>query len=105
QPCIQNIHAVLLLCALSLWAKCVLCGSSFLSPTQKPQGHGDRKQPRVGRGAGPEVPLLPEDHHIMLSTPLQVGLSLSDAEYEKYGTALQRILMDVLGDILPSGGL
>ncbi|XP_076870674.1 appetite-regulating hormone [Brachyhypopomus gauderio] len=93
-------HVVLLLCALSLWAKYVLCGSSFLSPTQKPQGHGDRKQPRMGRRAEPDVPLLPVDPHIVLSTPFQVGVSLSDAEYEKYGPVLQMILMDVL-DVPP----
>ncbi|KAG9277170.1 ghrelin isoform X1 [Astyanax mexicanus] len=104
-PCQSRAgHVILLLFALSLWAECVTCGSSFLSPTQKPQGRGDRKPPRVGRRAAAEidVPSL-EDNRLMMSAPFQLGFSLSEGEYEEYGPVLQRILLDVLGDAPPLG--
>ncbi|XP_066522567.1 ghrelin/obestatin prepropeptide [Hoplias malabaricus] len=96
-------HIILLLFMLSLWTECVMCGSSFLSPTQKPQRQ-DRKPPRVGRRALAEfeVPLPSEDNRFMMSAPFHLGLSLNDDEYEEYGTVLQKILLDVLGDSPPS---
>lgn len=47
-------RGILLVCVLSLWADCIMCGSSFLSPTQKPQvssvcgyGNGIESGPRL----------------------------------------------------------
>ncbi|XP_072540590.1 appetite-regulating hormone [Salminus brasiliensis] len=103
-PCPSRAgHAIVLLFALSLLAECVMCGSSFLSPTQKPQGRGDRKPPRVGRRAAAELEGPPplEDNRFMISTPFQLGVSLSEGEYEEYGPVLKRILQDVLGDTPP----
>nr|ACX47455.1 proghrelin [Danio rerio] len=76
----------LLLCvSLSLCLESVSGGTSFLSPTQKPQG---RRPPRVGRreAADPEIPVIKEDDRFMMS------MSLSEAEYEKYGPVLQNLL-------------
>ncbi|KAI4892778.1 hypothetical protein NFI96_032337 [Prochilodus magdalenae] len=101
-PCPNRAgHVILLMVALSLWAECVMCGSSFLSPTQKPQvGRGDRKPPRVGPRAAAELEFPPplEDNHFMMSAPFQLGVSLTEEEYEEYGPVLQKILLNVLGD-------
>ncbi|KAF4078827.1 hypothetical protein AMELA_G00186020 [Ameiurus melas] len=92
-------HMMLLLCAFSLWAETVMCGSSFLSPTQKPQNRGDRKPPRVGRRTAAELEApLPSEEKIMVSAPFQLAVSLSDTEYDEYGPVLQRMLLEVLGD-------
>ncbi|XP_016124332.1 ghrelin-like [Sinocyclocheilus grahami] len=88
-------HMFLLLCALSLCVESVRGGTSFLSPAQKPQG---RRPPRVGRrdAAEPEIPVIKENDQFMASTPFE--LSLSEAEYEKYGPVLQKILVNLLSD-------
>uniref|UniRef100_A0A671R1T2 Ghrelin n=2 Tax=Sinocyclocheilus anshuiensis TaxID=1608454 RepID=A0A671R1T2_9TELE len=90
-------HMFLLLCALSLCVESVSGGTSFLSPTQKPQG---RRPPRVGRRdvAEPEIPVIKEDDQFMMSAPFELSVSLSGAEYEKYGPVLQKVLVDLLSD-------
>ncbi|XP_055069385.1 appetite-regulating hormone [Misgurnus anguillicaudatus] len=88
-----------LLCAFSLCVECVSGGTSFLSPPQKPpKGRGERRPPRVGiRDADePEIPIFREDDQIMMSAPFDLTMSLSEAEYEKYGPVLQNILVDLL---------
>ncbi|NP_001077341.1 appetite-regulating hormone precursor [Danio rerio] len=88
----------LLLCvSLSLCLESVSGGTSFLSPTQKPQG---RRPPRVGRreAADPEIPVIKEDDRFMMSAPFELSMSLSEAEYEKYGPVLQNLLEDLLRD-------
>uniref|UniRef100_A0AB38ZLM6 Ghrelin n=1 Tax=Heteropneustes fossilis TaxID=93621 RepID=A0AB38ZLM6_HETFO len=98
-------HVILLLCTLSLWTETVMCGTSFLSPGQRPQNRGDRKPPRVGRMIAPELePPLPSQDKMMVSAPFQLAVSLTDTEYEDYGPVLQKILLDVLGDPLTPGG-
>ncbi|XP_062853081.1 ghrelin/obestatin prepropeptide [Trichomycterus rosablanca] len=93
-------RGILLICTLSLWAECIMCGSSFLSPTQKPQSRGDRKPARVGRRAAAEQepPLLSEDK-VMVSAPFQFSVSLSEDKYKEYGPVLQRMLLDILDDV------
>ncbi|KAI5621003.1 ghrelin/obestatin prepropeptide precursor [Silurus asotus] len=92
-------HVLLLLCAFTLWAETVMCGSSFLSPSQRPQNRGDRKPPRVGRRTAVELePPLPTEEKIMASAPFQLAVSLSETEYEEYGPVLHKMLLDVLGD-------
>ncbi|XP_030634320.1 appetite-regulating hormone [Chanos chanos] len=92
-------HMILVLCAMALWVESVRGGSSFLSPAQKPQGKGGRASPRVGRrdATQPETPLL-QDNQITVSAPFELGISMSEAEFEEYGPVLRRILFDVLGD-------
>ncbi|XP_058259049.1 ghrelin/obestatin prepropeptide isoform X2 [Hemibagrus wyckioides] len=96
-------YVMLFLCAVSFWAETAMCGSSFLSPTQRPQSRGDRKPPRVGRRTAVDLepPLHPEDK-IMVSAPFQLAMSLSETEYEDYGPVLQKMLLDILGDPLTS---
>ncbi|XP_060774477.1 ghrelin/obestatin prepropeptide [Neoarius graeffei] len=92
-------YMMLLLCTFSLWTEMVTCGSSFLSPTQRPQNRGDRKPTRVGRRTADELePPLPPEDQIMVTAPFQLAVSLSETEYEDYGPVLQRMLLDVLGD-------
>ncbi|XP_046703129.1 ghrelin-like isoform X2 [Silurus meridionalis] len=92
-------HVLLLLCAFSLWAETVMCGSSFLSPSQRPPNRGDRKPPRVGRRTAAELePPPPSGEKIMASAPFQLAVSLSETEYEEYGPVLHKMLLDVLGD-------
>nr|AEV45801.1 preproghrelin [Schizothorax davidi]AWB11399.1 Ghrelin [Schizothorax richardsonii] len=90
-------HMFLLLCALSLCVESVRGGTSFLSPAQKPQG---RRPPRVGRRdvAEPEIPVIKEDDQFMMSAPFELSVSLSEAEYEKYGPVLQKVLVNLLSD-------
>ncbi|KAG1942654.1 ghrelin/obestatin prepropeptide [Pimephales promelas] len=90
-------HIFLLLCALSLCLESVRGGTSFLSPDQKPQG---RRPPRVGRrdAAESEIPVIKEDDQFMMSAPFQLSVSLSEAEYEKYGPVLQKVLVNLLSD-------
>ncbi|XP_056316252.1 ghrelin/obestatin prepropeptide [Danio aesculapii] len=88
----------LLLCvSLSLCLESVSGGTSFLSPTQKPQG---RRPPRVGRreAAESEIPVIKEDDRFMMSAPFELSMSLSEAEYEKYGPVLQNLLENLLRD-------
>ncbi|XP_060723421.1 ghrelin-like [Tachysurus vachellii] len=96
-------YMILLLYAVSFWAETAMCGSSFLSPAQKPQGRGDRKPPRVGRRTAAELePTLHSEDKIMVSAPFQLAVSLSDTQYEDYGPVLQRMLLDVLGGDPPT---
>ncbi|XP_062321383.1 ghrelin/obestatin prepropeptide [Osmerus eperlanus] len=100
---------LLLLCCLSLCCKSASAGTSFLSPSQKPPGKG--KPPTVGRRAVEEFSELFEDHqpqkdgHKTVTVPFEMGVHLSQAEYEEYGMVLQKILQEVLGDDPPAGNL
>ncbi|KAL2091098.1 hypothetical protein ACEWY4_013361 [Coilia grayii] len=87
---------IVLVCSVVLLMETVTAGSSFLSPAQKPQGKG--KPPRVGRRdvAPQETPQ--EDVHSLVSPPFRLGMTMTAAEYEEHGPALQRILDTILGD-------
>ncbi|XP_038825719.1 ghrelin/obestatin prepropeptide isoform X1 [Salvelinus namaycush] len=96
---------ILMLCTLALWAKSVSAGSSFLSPSQKPQvRQGKGKPPRVGRRDIEsfaelfEGPLHQEDKHNTIKAPFEMGITMSEEEFQEYGAVLQKILQDVLGD-------
>ncbi|XP_031423948.1 ghrelin/obestatin prepropeptide [Clupea harengus] len=92
-------HMIVLVCTLALLMETVRGGSSFLSPAQRPQqGKGDRKTPRVGRrdAAQPDSPQ--EDAHFLASPPFRLGVTMTEAEFEEHGSALQKILDNILGD-------
>ncbi|XP_050969020.1 ghrelin/obestatin prepropeptide isoform X1 [Labeo rohita] len=98
-------HMFLLLCALSLCVESVRCGTSFLSPARKPQKTGtsdvkDRRPPRVGGRdvAEPEIPVIKQDDLLMMSAPFELSVSLNEAEYQKYGPVLQKVLVNLLSD-------
>ena len=40
-----------------------------------------------------------------VTVPFEMGVHLSEAEYEEYGMVLQKILQEVLGDDPPAGNL
>ncbi|XP_029286527.1 appetite-regulating hormone [Cottoperca gobio] len=85
---------VFLLCSLTLWCKSTSAGSSFLSPSQKPQNKG--KSSRVGRQVMEEPSEPTEDNHITISAPFEIGLTLTEQDFEEYGVVLQEIIQRLL---------
>ncbi|XP_031704024.1 appetite-regulating hormone [Anarrhichthys ocellatus] len=86
---------VFLLCSLTLWCKSTSAGSSFLSPSQKPQNKG--KPPRVSRQVMEEPSEPVEDNHITISAPFDIGFTVREEDFEQYGAALQEIIQRLLG--------
>ncbi|XP_061115073.1 ghrelin/obestatin prepropeptide [Conger conger] len=103
-------YSILLLCILSLWMDSVQAGSSFLSPSQKPQGK-DKKPPRVGRRDSEGIldwftkaPFQDEDiRHITFNTPFDIGISMTEQQYQQYGELMQKIMQDLLMDAPAEG--
>ncbi|XP_051270674.1 ghrelin/obestatin prepropeptide [Dicentrarchus labrax] len=87
---------VVLLCSLTLWCKSTSAGSSFLSPSQKPQSRG--KSSRVGRQTMEEPSQPTEDNHITISAPFEIGVTVREEDFEEYGVALQEIIQHLLGN-------
>uniref|UniRef100_A0A3Q3KHN8 Motilin/ghrelin-associated peptide domain-containing protein n=1 Tax=Mastacembelus armatus TaxID=205130 RepID=A0A3Q3KHN8_9TELE len=86
---------VFLLCSLTLWCKSTSAGSSFLSPSQKPQNKG--KFSRVGRRV--VEPSLPaENNHITISAPFEIGITMRDEDFAEYSAVLQEIIQHLLGN-------
>nr|XP_046239848.1 ghrelin/obestatin prepropeptide [Scatophagus argus] len=91
---------VFLLCSMSLWVKSISAGSSFLSPSQKPQYRG--RPSRVGRHVMEEPRQPSEDKHIKISTPFEIGITMREGDYGEYGraedydVALQEIIQRLL---------
>ncbi|XP_042366365.1 ghrelin/obestatin prepropeptide [Plectropomus leopardus] len=83
---------VIMFCSLTLWCKSTSAGSSFLSPSQKPPNKG--KSSRVGR----QVMEEPEDNHITISAPFEIGFTVRREDFEEYGVALQDIIQRLLGN-------
>ncbi|XP_071351561.1 appetite-regulating hormone [Trachinotus anak] len=87
---------VCLLCSLTLWCKSASAGSSFLSPSQKPQNRG--KSSRVGRQVMVEPSQPTEDNHITVSAPFEIGITMTAEDFEEYGVVLQDIIQRLLGN-------
>ncbi|XP_045885348.1 ghrelin/obestatin prepropeptide [Micropterus dolomieu] len=87
---------VFLFCSLTLWCKSTSAGSSFLSPSQKPQSRG--KPPRAGRQVMEEPNQPTEDNHITISAPFEIGITMSGEDFEEYGVPLQEIIQRLLGN-------
>ncbi|XP_033995011.1 ghrelin/obestatin prepropeptide [Trematomus bernacchii] len=93
---------VFLLCSLTLWCKSTSAGSSYLSPSQKPQNKG--RSSRVGRQLM-EPPGPPaEENHITISAPFEIGFTVREQDFEEYGTALQEVIQRLLGNTDPAAG-
>ncbi|XP_076598088.1 appetite-regulating hormone [Chaetodon auriga] len=86
---------VFLLCSLALWCKSTSAGSSFLSPSLKPQNRG--KSSRVGRQVMEEPSPPTEDHHITITAPFEIGVTMKEEDFEEYAEALQAIIQRLLG--------
>ncbi|XP_030274357.1 appetite-regulating hormone isoform X1 [Sparus aurata] len=87
---------VFLFCSLTLWCKSTSAGSSFLSPSQKPQNRG--KSSRVGRQVMQEPHQPTDDKHItQISAPFEIGISMTEEDYAEYGVVLQEIIQRLLG--------
>ncbi|KAI3370137.1 hypothetical protein L3Q82_024932 [Scortum barcoo] len=92
---------VFVLCSLSLWCKSTSAGSSFLSPSQKPQNKG--KSPRVGRQVMEGPPQPTEDNHVTISAPFEFGITMREEDFEEYGATLQEIIQRLLGNTETTG--
>ncbi|XP_035802733.1 ghrelin/obestatin prepropeptide [Amphiprion ocellaris] len=92
-----------LLCCLTLWSKSASAGSSFLSPSQKPQNRG--KSPRVGRQAMEENIPPTDDNHVTISAPFKIGITISEDDLDEYRVILQEIVQHLLGSSETSGWL
>ncbi|XP_019941991.1 appetite-regulating hormone [Paralichthys olivaceus] len=87
---------VFLLGSLTLWCKSTSAGSSFLSPSHKPPNKG--KPPRPGRQITEEQSQHTEDHHITVSAPFEIGITMTPEDFEEYGVLLQEIVQRLLGN-------
>ncbi|KAL3978173.1 thrombospondin 2/3/4/5 [Sarotherodon galilaeus] len=85
-----------LLCSLTLWCKSTSAGSSFLSPSQKPQHKV--KSSRIGRQAMEEPNQANEDKTITLSAPFEIGVTLRAEDLADYIVELQEIVQRLLGN-------
>ncbi|XP_055364767.1 ghrelin/obestatin prepropeptide [Betta splendens] len=85
---------LVVLCALVLWSHSVSAGSSFLSPSQKPQHKG--KSYRVGRRAMEEPSQPPEDSHVTISAPFEIGITMGEEDFQEYGMVLQEMIRRLL---------
>ncbi|KAL6111516.1 uncharacterized protein ACO6RY_08480 [Pungitius sinensis] len=85
---------VFLLCSLTLWCKSTSAGSSFLSPSQKPQNKG--KPPRVGRQVFSERSQPAVDNHLTIRPLFDIGFTVREEDFEQYGVVLQ-IIRRLLG--------
>ncbi|XP_030584701.1 appetite-regulating hormone [Archocentrus centrarchus] len=90
-----------LLCSLTLWCKSTSAGSSFLSPSQKPQNKG--KSSRIGRQAMEEPNQPTEDITITLSAPFEIGITLRAEDLEDYSLELQEVVQRLLGNTERAG--
>uniref|UniRef100_A0A3B4Z405 Ghrelin-like n=1 Tax=Stegastes partitus TaxID=144197 RepID=A0A3B4Z405_9TELE len=90
-----------LLCSLTLWCKSASAGSSFLSPSQKPQNRG--KSSRVGRQAMEENIASAEDNSLTISAPFEIGITISEDDLDEYRVILQEIVQHLLGSSETSG--
>nr|ACM17810.1 preproghrelin [Larimichthys crocea] len=87
---------VFLACSLTMWCKSTSAGSSFLSPSQKPQNRG-KSPPRVGRQVMEEPGPPAEDNHLPISAPFEIAVTMREEDFEEYRAALQEIIQGLLG--------
>ncbi|KAK2862201.1 hypothetical protein Q5P01_001734 [Channa striata] len=78
----------------SLESRSASAGSSFLSPSQKPQNKG--KSYRVGRQVGEPQPT--EDNHVTIIAPFEIGITMREEVFEEYVAEMQDIIQRLLGN-------
>ncbi|KAL4655247.1 ghrelin-like [Arapaima gigas] len=106
QPNRRAACGIVFICILALWTDCVQGGSSFLSPSQKPQGKGDKKPPRLGRRfsevtSDPFEKTAEDVKPVTFNAPFEIGITMTEEEFQEYGDVLQRIIEDLLTDPAP----
>ncbi|XP_048873138.1 ghrelin/obestatin prepropeptide [Brienomyrus brachyistius] len=99
----QIAYGIMFICILALWTDSAQAGSSFLSPSQKPQGKSEKKPVRVGKRFSEGLPppfeaLEGENKHVLFTFPFEMGITMNEEEFQEYGNVLQRIVQDVLTD-------
>uniref|UniRef100_H3B1Z6 Ghrelin and obestatin prepropeptide n=2 Tax=Latimeria chalumnae TaxID=7897 RepID=H3B1Z6_LATCH len=99
----------LFLCILTLWTEEVVAGSSFLSPSDvhKPEERKQVKKPVANkmnrRGSEGILEELDsqceedtEEREFKFNIPFQLGITMTDLQYNQYGQLLQEALGDLL---------
>ncbi|KFV05645.1 Appetite-regulating hormone, partial [Tauraco erythrolophus] len=92
-----------------LWTETTLAGSSFLSPEYKRiQQQRDPKKPtaqlhrRGTEGFWDADEAVAEDDRnsveIKFNVPFEIGVKITEREYEEYGQALENMLGDMLAE-------
>ncbi|XP_072239260.1 appetite-regulating hormone [Leuresthes tenuis] len=87
---------VFMMCSLTLWCKSTSAGSSFLSPPHKPPPKG--KSSRGGRQAMEEPSPPSEDSGFKICAPFEIGITITEEDYEEYSVILQEIILRLLGN-------
>ncbi|XP_075893250.1 appetite-regulating hormone isoform X2 [Nelusetta ayraudi] len=85
----------ILLFSLTVWFKSTSAGSSFLSPSQKPQSR--TKPSRVGRQAMREPSQPSENNQFTITAPFEIGITMREEDFEEYGVSLQDVVEHLLG--------
>ncbi|KAM4588707.1 appetite-regulating hormone [Odontesthes bonariensis] len=84
---------VFMMCSLTLWCK---VSFSFLRPSHKPLQKG--KSPRVDRQAMKEPSGPTKDSGLKMSAPFEIGITITDEDFEGYSVVLQEIIQRLLGN-------
>ncbi|NXS61549.1 GHRL protein, partial [Brachypteracias leptosomus] len=95
----------MILCSI-LWTETTLAGSSFLSPEYKKiQQQKEPRNPTAQlqrRGTedfwGTDEARAEDDRNnieIKFNVPLEIGLKITEEEYQEYGQALEKMLRDM----------
>ncbi|RXM97126.1 Ghrelin [Acipenser ruthenus] len=98
----------LFICILALGTEHVDAGSSFLSPAGSKQlGKPVKKpaEPKMTRRDSESMVEILEgqfhdigDNKIQFSAPFEIGISMSESQYQEYGHLLQKLTEDILAD-------
>ncbi|KAM5281082.1 appetite-regulating hormone [Ctenodactylus gundi] len=96
-----------LLLLSTLWVDLAMAGSSFLSPEHQkaPQRKESKKPPAKLKPRALDSELRAEardqaedEREIRFSTPFDISVKLSGAQYRQHGQALEQLLRDILGN-------
>uniref|UniRef100_A0A3B3QXZ7 Ghrelin/obestatin prepropeptide n=1 Tax=Paramormyrops kingsleyae TaxID=1676925 RepID=A0A3B3QXZ7_9TELE len=93
----QIAYGIMFICILALWTDSAQAGSSFLSPSQKPQKKPVRVGKRFSEGLPPPFETL-EGENKHFTFPFEMGITMNEEEFQEYGNVLQTIVQEVLTD-------
>ncbi|KAG6939335.1 ghrelin and obestatin prepropeptide, partial [Chelydra serpentina] len=101
----SNVLGILLICIL--WTETTMAGSSFLSPEyQNTQQRKDpKKHTKLNRRAAEgfldaDASQAEGDNEleIKLNVPFEIGVKITENQYQEYGQVLEKILEDILAE-------
>ncbi|XP_074861001.1 appetite-regulating hormone [Carettochelys insculpta] len=102
----STMLGILLICIL--WSETIMAGSSFLSPeyqnTEKqkdPKKHTTKLSRRAAEGfldADARQAEGDKEIEIKLNVPFEIGVKITDDQYQQYGQVLEKILEDIISE-------